>query len=54
MGHKWVINGSMRQKSGASLLKVSKDTSLGELSKLSSLGLIDKKGVGRGIYYVIK
>jgi len=38
----------------ASLLKVSNDTSLRELSILRSLGLIDKKGVGRGTYYVIK
>ena len=33
---------------------VSNDTSLREISKLKSFGLIDKKGVGRGVYYVIE
>lgn len=47
-------NGSITTSECASLLKISNDTSLRELSKLRSLGLIDKKGVGRGIYYVIK
>ncbi len=38
----------------AELLKVSNDTSLRELSKLKSMGMIEQKGVGRGVYYVIK
>ena len=47
-------NGRITTSECASLLKVSNDTSLRELSKLKSLGLIDKKSVGRGVYYVIK
>ena len=47
-------NGRITTSECASLLKVSNDTSLRELSLLRSLGLIDKKGVGRGTYYVIK
>jgi ATP-dependent DNA helicase RecG len=47
-------NGRITTSECASLLKVSNDTSLRELSILRSLGLIDKKGVGRGTYYVIK
>lgn len=38
----------------AHLLKVSNDTALRELSKLKSLKLIQQRGVGRGVYYVIK
>lgn len=38
----------------AELLRVSNDTSLRELSKLKSRGMIEQKGVGRGVYYVIK
>lgn len=47
-------NGRITTGECAGLLNVSNDTSLRELSKLKSLGLIDKKGVGRGTYYVIK
>ena len=47
-------NGRITTSECASLLKVSNDTSLRELSILRSLSLIDKKGVGRGTYYVIK
>jgi len=47
-------NGRITTSECASLLKVSNDTSLRELSKLMFLGLIDKEGVGRGTYYVIK
>jgi len=38
----------------AKLLNVSNDTALRELSKLKSLGIILRRGIGRGIYYVIK
>lgn len=37
----------------AALLKVSNDTALRELSQLESLNLILRKGIGRGIYYVL-
>ena len=36
------------------LLNVSDDTALRELRKMISRGLIKRKGVGRGIYYVKK
>ncbi len=38
----------------AKLLGVSSDTALRELSHLKTLSLIRQKGVGRGLYYVIK
>jgi len=47
-------NGRITTNECAGLLKVSNDTSLRELSSLKFLGLIDKKGAGRGTYYVIK
>jgi len=47
-------NGRITTSECANLLKVSNDTSLRELNKLRSLNLIDKKGVGRGTYYIVK
>jgi ATP-dependent DNA helicase RecG len=47
-------NGKMTTSECAGLLEVSNDTSLRELSKLRSLGLIDKEGAGRSTHYVIK
>ena len=41
-------------KECADLLDVSTDTALRELSKLTNIGLIDKKGIGKATYYVIK
>ena len=38
----------------AELLNVSEDTALRELSQLKRLNLIERKGIGRGVYYVIK
>lgn len=36
------------------LLDISKDTAVRELSRLKSKNIIKRKGIGRGIYYVIK
>ena len=36
------------------ILDVSKDTAVRELSCLKSKGIVEQKGVGRGIYYVLK
>ena len=47
-------NGRITKKEYANLLNISDDTSLRELSKIISLGLIDRKGVSKGTYYVIK
>ena len=38
----------------AEFLNVSNDTALRELSRLKSLNLIDKKGIGRATYYILK
>jgi ATP-dependent DNA helicase RecG len=46
--------GRITTRECASLLGVSSDTALRELSKLKSAGLIKRKGVGRSIYYVIE
>ena len=40
-------------KECADLLNVSTDTALRELSKLTKIGLIDKKGIGKATYYII-
>jgi len=47
-------NGRITTSECASLLKVSNDTSLRELTRLRSLGLIDRKGVGKVTYYMFK
>jgi ATP-dependent DNA helicase RecG len=46
--------GRITTRKCADLLNVSSDTALRELSRLKSIGLIERKGVGKGIYYVIK
>jgi len=38
----------------AKLLNISGDTSLRELTRLKSLNIIEKKGVGKGTYYILK
>ncbi len=38
----------------AKLLDVSGDTSLRELTKLKSLNIIEKKGIGKGTYYILR
>ncbi len=45
-------NGKITTIQCADLLNVSNDTALRELSKLIFTGLIERKGVGRGIFYV--
>ena len=47
-------NGRITTSECAGLLKISTDTALRELSQLMSLDLIERKGVGRGIYYIVK
>jgi len=47
-------NNRITTSSCASLLSISADTALRELTKMKSLGLIKTKGIGRGIYYVIR
>ncbi len=47
-------NGRITKNECANLLKISDDTSLRELSTLISLGFIQRKGIGRATYYVIK
>jgi len=47
-------NGRINTSECASLLKASNDTSLRELTRLRSLGIIDRKGVGKGTYYIFK
>lgn len=47
-------NGKITTSQCAGLLNISNDTALRELSKLKSINLIERKGVGRSIYYVIR
>jgi len=47
-------NGKITTTQCADLLNVSNDTAFRELSKIMSIDLIKKKGIGRGIYYVIE
>jgi len=46
--------GKITSSQCADLLKTSQDTALRELTKLKSLNLIERRGVGRVVYYVIK
>lgn len=47
-------NGSITTRECSDLLNVSADTALRELSKLMSVDLINQRGTGRGVCYVIK
>jgi len=45
--------GRITTKKCAALLKISPDTALRELAQLKENGLLQRKGIGRGIYYVL-
>lgn len=47
-------NGRITTSSCATLLDASNDTALRELTRLKSINLIKRNGIGRNIYYVIK
>jgi len=46
-------HGTITRTTCVDVLGVSKDTALRELTALLSRGLIQRQGVGRGIYYVL-